>query len=297
MSRGIQRRETMTLREFRDAARGRAGNFADRLPAGMSADHFLQGLISAAHKNPALLRCNQTELFGAAYSIASLGLELDPEAHQAYIVPYKGKPTPVLDYRGLVELAIRSGKVFAFHADVVREGDEFDHWTDENGPHLRHRPAMGGRYGRPLIGCYAVAQLAGGNSVIAVLDDSEIDHIKSGISNLGPAWRDHEPEKWKITAVRRACKLCPKDSALRRALALVDAEMAWHGERNRSTPAAVVPPAGRLVSAAEDTVEVQVEPERIEQGSQVDAKVESEPAKVPAKSSTSKSAKARGSER
>jgi len=218
-----------TIQAFKRDATSRTGNFEAVLPKGMDAAHFAMGLVTAAAKNSALLKCDPQEVFACAYSIAATGLELDPAMQQAYIIPYGNTPTVVIDYRGLIELALRSGKVLSFHSDVVREGETFEHWTDESGPHLKHVPKFGGRNALPLAGAYAIAQLVGGGQVMAVMDDSEIDRIKKS----GVPWKQHAAEMWKKTAIRRCFKLCPKDSAMRRAVSLVDAEMAWEAQSRR----------------------------------------------------------------
>ena len=58
-----------------------------------------------------------------AMKAASLKLPLNKQLGYAYIVPYGKTPTMIIGYKGLYQLAIRSGLYKNINADVVYEGE------------------------------------------------------------------------------------------------------------------------------------------------------------------------------
>lgn len=85
------------------AIRGRIASLVE------NSESFIQSVIVACSSSEYLLDCSAESVWSVAIKAAILKLPVDPELGQAYIVPYKGKATFQLGWRGLVQLALRSG--------------------------------------------------------------------------------------------------------------------------------------------------------------------------------------------
>lgn len=84
---------------------------------------FISTLISVCNGNKQLLECDPRSIVGAAGLAAITDLSISPTLGQAYIVPYKGKAQFQAGWKGLVQLAHRTGKYTALHAGKVCEGE------------------------------------------------------------------------------------------------------------------------------------------------------------------------------
>lgn len=83
---------------------------------------FASSVISIATGSPQLRGCNPTTILGAAMVAATLDLPIVPTLGMAYIVPYKGQCQFQVGYKGLIELAMRSGRFRNIIDEVVYEG-------------------------------------------------------------------------------------------------------------------------------------------------------------------------------
>jgi len=184
------------------------------LPRHVSVDRLMRVALTAVQRTPQLLECDQRSLFGAVIQAAQLGLDPDGVLGQAYLVPYRNKKRGTTEvqlipgYKGLMELARRSGHVTTFAAEVVQENDKFDlaYGLD---PRLNHIPSRTGDRGA-ITGAYAVARMRSGDVQFVWLTKTEIDEIRdaSPSSRSGP-WKTHYKQMMKKTAIRRLCKLLP----------------------------------------------------------------------------------------
>lgn len=200
---------------------------ARALPRHVSPDRLLRVAVTTLRRNPDLARCDQYSLIGAIMQAAQLGLEPDGILGRAYLVPFAAKGQAlkqvqlIVGYRGLMDLARRSGEIVAIYAHVVRERDQF---SVEFGlaPKLTHIPFAGGDAGE-ITGAYAVATFRAGGAQCEHLWRWEIDEIrKSSKASGGGPWVTHYAEMAKKTAVRRLCKYLPASVELMQALSLED---------------------------------------------------------------------------
>ena len=190
-------------------------------PGGIEAERFSQIAMMLFERTPQLLTCTRESLIGAVVEAAKLGLSLDSTLGQAYLIPYNDRKKNITravlipGYRGLTELAMRSGQVHAVWAEVVREGDlcEERQGTD---PGLLHKaPPIFERNDayldkNKIQGAYACARLANGMTVHCLMSKAEIEAIRqqSPGRNSTP-WLQHYAEMSKKTPVRRLCKMLP----------------------------------------------------------------------------------------
>lgn len=83
---------------------------------------FISSVLSIANGNNALRKADPMTVVGAAMVAAQLKLPIVPTIGLAYIVPYKGQAQFQIGYKGLIELAERSGQFKCIIDEVVYEG-------------------------------------------------------------------------------------------------------------------------------------------------------------------------------
>lgn len=88
-----------------------------------NAGTFAASLMELVTGDEKLLACDSKLLMAEAMKAASLKLPLNKQLGYAYIVPYGKAPTMIIGYKGLYQLAIRSGLYKNINADVVYEGE------------------------------------------------------------------------------------------------------------------------------------------------------------------------------
>lgn len=216
------------------------------LPKHITPDRFLRVALTAALKTPKLLQCTTESLTQCLLQCSQFGLE--PDGRRAHLIPFEDRKkqiticTLIIDYKGLVELAIRSGLVSHIHADVIREGDVFEYSVGEITKHvpwfLRRDDQKPSEMGED-IGVYAYARMKDGSSAVAILSNAEVYSIrdnsqgwrafKSGFAKTSP-W---DPSNWvseqemkKKTALRRLTKVLPLSPEFRDAVEADDEEPA-----------------------------------------------------------------------
>jgi len=88
---------------------------------GKHSDSFVAGLIDVF--NSGLQNMDPSLVIQAALKAAVLKLPISKDLGFSYIVPYKGKPQFQIGYKGMIQLAMRSGQVKIFNPDVVYDGE------------------------------------------------------------------------------------------------------------------------------------------------------------------------------
>ena len=190
--------------------------FSLSLPKHLSADRFLRVALTAFTRTPKLLQCTKASLTESLMDCSALGLE--PDGRKAHLLPYWNKRLKafecklIVDYKGLVDLARRSGEIADIHADVVGENDFFEYSFGNDG-HLEHKPAIKGR--GEVIAAYSYVKLKDGSSSYEVMNLEEIEaiHKRSKSADSGP-WVTDWNEMAKKTVFRRHSKWLPVSSEL-----------------------------------------------------------------------------------
>jgi len=182
------------------------------LPKHMSVDRVCRIAITEFRKNPLLSQCEPMSFIAAIMQASQLGLEIGILG-SAYIVPFRNNKNNSVEcnlipgYRGLIDLARRSGNIISISAEIVFENDVFEY---EKGLEYKlvHKPVLVGR--GKMIAAYAVARLRDGGGQFLVMSKEEIDEAKkkSKSANSGPWVSDFEAMAQK-TVVRRLFKWLP----------------------------------------------------------------------------------------
>ena len=90
---------------------------------------FVNNVVALVSNNANLQECAPMSLIYAALKATALNLPLDPNLGFAYIIPYKNNKKNTTEaqfqigYRGLIQLAIRSGQYLLLNVTEVRHGE------------------------------------------------------------------------------------------------------------------------------------------------------------------------------
>lgn len=180
------------------------------LPKHLAPDRMIAVALTCINKTPKLAQCDQGSFFQAMLSLSQLGLE--PDGRRAHLIPYGDQVQLIIDYKGLVELAMRSGQVSNIHADVVCDADVFEYDMGEIKTHkIDFKKDRGEMYA-----AYAVCTFKDGTRKCEVMSKAEVDKIRSR-SRAGKAgpWVTDFNEMAKKTAFRRLSKWLPLSPELR----------------------------------------------------------------------------------
>ena len=95
------------------------------LPSVITPERFTRMVLTALSSSPKLQACTPMSFMGAMMQAAQLGVEPNTPLGQAYLIPYGGVCQFQLGYKGLIDLAYRSGEVSSIQAHEVHENDVF----------------------------------------------------------------------------------------------------------------------------------------------------------------------------
>ena len=84
---------------------------------------FVSNLLALCDGDSNLALCEPNKLMMCAMNATALNLPLNKNLGYAYIIPYKGIPSFQIGYKGLIQLALRSGQYKYLNACEVREGE------------------------------------------------------------------------------------------------------------------------------------------------------------------------------
>ena len=202
------------------------------LPKHMTADRMIRIALTELRKTPKLMECDDKSLFGAIVQCSQLGLEPGNSLGHAYLIPYGRECTLIIGYKGLIELARRSGQIVSISAREVHEKDKFIIKYGLNEV-LEHEPNFVDR--GKVIGFYAIAQLKDGGHQFEYMTLDDIEKVressKSSKGAMSP-WVNYYNEMGKKTVVRRLFKYLPVSIDIQRAISLD--EQADAGVQNNS---------------------------------------------------------------
>jgi recombination protein RecT len=181
------------------------------LPSVITPERFTRMVFTALSSNKKLQACTPESFLGAMMQAAQLGVEPNTPIGQAYLIPYGNQVQFQLGYKGLIDLAYRSGEVQSIQAHEVHEDDTFEYELGLN-PKLKHVPAMKDR-GQVIL-YYAVIKLKNGGEGFEVMSREDVDQFaraKSKTYKNGP-WQTDFDEMAKKTVLKKVLKYAPLKS-------------------------------------------------------------------------------------
>ena len=205
-------RDQIESPKFRD-------EIAKALPKHLTPDRFIRVAVSALTRTPKLKECEPVSLFGAMLTLSQLGIE--PDGRRAHLIPFENRRRGcvecqlIIDYKGLAEMAMRSGVVSYLHADVVCDADIFEENMGEIVAHKIDRRKPRGE----VYAAYAICKFKDGTAKAEVMSSEEIEAIRkrSKAGNSGP-WITDWNEMAKKTVFRRLSKWLPLSPEFRDAV-------------------------------------------------------------------------------
>lgn len=183
---------------------------------------FVQIVLSEIKKNEKLQQAfqeNPSSMFASILAGAEIGLIPSDMLGQFYLIPRKidnrMTVTPMIGYKGLVNIILRSGEVTKVHTECVYEGDEFEPIYGLE-PNIIHKPNFSvPRNSQTLKFVYAVAKLRSGDYQFCVLSKGDIIKIQalSRYNNELYFNDKKDPNMWMVkkTALMQLSKMLPKD--------------------------------------------------------------------------------------
>lgn len=210
-TKAVAKKQPQTIKDYINAM---SGEIAKALPQVMTPERFTRIALSAVSNTPKLGGCTPQSFLGAMMNAAQLGLEPNTPLGQAYLIPFENRKKGITEcqfqigYKGLIDLAYRSGEVKMIDAQTVYENDEFEYELGMD-PVLKHKPARTNR-GNPIY-FYATFKLTNGGQGFQVMSIEDVqDHAKkySKTYNNGP-WQTNFEEMAKKTVLKKLLKYAP----------------------------------------------------------------------------------------
>lgn len=185
------------------------------LPKHMDIDRLTRLAMTTIRTTPALKDADVGSLLGAVMQAAQLGLEPGLMGH-CYLLPFNNKNKGIkevqfiIGYKGMIDLARRSGHIKSIYAHAVYSNDEFDYELGLESK-LVHKPTMNADKGE-FVGAYAVAHFKDGGYQFEFMSKADIEkrkgRSKAANSKFSPWTSDYE-EMAKKTVVRHMWKYLP----------------------------------------------------------------------------------------
>jgi recombination protein RecT len=240
-----QPKQQLTLRD-RLNSEGMKKHLQMALPKHVTPERMVRVALTAMTKTPKLADCDQASFFQALFQCSQWGLE--PDGRRAHLIPFENKRKGIvecqliIDYKGLAELAFRSGMVKSIHAQEVREGDIFDFSMGQVTDHVPHafrrdpgKPAQAGR----VYAYYCIVEMAGDARKCEVMSLDEVNAIRDKSQGYSAfkkgwaktsVWEDYPVEMGKKTVFKRASKWLPLSAEFRTAVEHDDTDYIEHHE-------------------------------------------------------------------
>lgn len=190
------------------------GEIAKALPSVITPERFARIATTALTTTPKLADCTPMSFVGALLQAAQLGVEPNSSLGQAYLIPFDNRKTGlsevqfILGYRGVIDLAYRSGEVETVQAHIVYENDKFEYAFGLK-PELTHIPAKSDR--GPAAYVYAVFTTKSGGYGFEVMSMEDAkEHAKKYSKSYGNGpWQSNFEEMAKKTVLKKALKYAP----------------------------------------------------------------------------------------
>lgn len=218
------------------------------LPRHMTAERMARIATTEMRKVPKLAQCDPMSFLGAVIQCAQLGLEPGNALGHAYILPFdkrekvggqwktvRTEAQVIIGYRGMIDLARRSGQIVSIDARAVYEGDKFECVLGLD-PRIEHQPDwqnMNRADPSKLRFVYAVAKLKDGGLQFDVMSRAEVEGIRarSKAADSGPWVTDFAAMAVK-TVVRRLFKFLPVSIEMQTAVGLDEMAEAGFSQQN-----------------------------------------------------------------
>lgn len=166
-----------------------------------NAGAFAASVLDLYSTDTALQKCEPGKVFAECLKAVSLKLPINKQLGFAYIIPYGDVPTFIIGYKGLLQLAQRTGAYRYINTDVVYEGElkSVDKLTGSV-------DLSGERTGDNIIGYFAYIQTVSGFEKALYWSKEKVmahalRHSKS-YARGNPIWKENFNEMAQKTVLR-----------------------------------------------------------------------------------------------
>lgn len=192
---------------------------AFRKVLGSRSEQYIASIITMVNNNQLLRKCEPISLVNACIISATLDLSIDPNLGFAYIVPYKDRAQFQIGWKGLVQLAIRTGEYKRLGANIVYEGQlqELDDFTGEPIFNFNNKTSD------TIIGYMAYFELVNGFRKSAFMTKNEADFHGKKYSQTYKkgygVWKDNFDSMAKKTVLKLLLgKFAPLSTQMQKAI-------------------------------------------------------------------------------
>lgn len=159
------------------------------------AQRFISSVVSAVQTNPQLAECSHASILSGALLGHSLALPQSPQIGMFYLVPYKGKNGTdavfQLSYRGMLQLAMRSGQYKAMNVTDIREGELVSYNPIEDRYEFKPETDFDKRSSLPIVGYYAFFEMINGFKKGIYWTRDQVDaHAKKYSASYRNGWNN-----------------------------------------------------------------------------------------------------------
>ncbi len=190
------------------------------LPKWLTVERFLTQVRFALTQGKTaakLQQCTPQSVVSSVLMAADLGLDPSGRLGSAWLVPYGTECQLIPGYRGLIDLAVRSGFVRSVNAWVVHENDVFTPVNGRMPKHVPHLPKSGEELDPgPVYAAWCRYKTRDGGDEATIMSLRELWAIRDRSAGYRSAikyqqkdnpWISDPDEMFKKTVIRRALKL------------------------------------------------------------------------------------------
>jgi recombination protein RecT len=141
-------------------------------------NEFVSNLIALCDSDANLAKCNPESIIKCALNATALNLPLNKNLGYAYVIPYKDEPKFQIGYKGLIQLAIRTGQYKYLNATEVRDGEI------KRNKITGHLEFLGENPSGKVIGYIAYLEMINGFSASLYMSEDEIEAHASRFSQM-----------------------------------------------------------------------------------------------------------------
>lgn len=198
---------------------------AEAASAAMKPEDLVRLALMAASRSPDLAKCTRDSILRSLLDAAALGIQPGGLMGRGYLVARKNNKNGTVEcsfdpgWRGLIDIARRTGQIRRIEAHVVHEKDDFEIMRTPLTT-IRHKESKDDNPG-PVTHAYAAAEFTNGSVQIEIVSKRDLDKVRKMGAQNGP-WASWYDEMARKTAVRRLCKFLPYDPMLDQAIRMSD---------------------------------------------------------------------------
>lgn len=181
------------------------------LPKEFNRERFVQNVIAVLNDKPELQKINKAQLQLGLLKGAMLNLDYSNK--EFYLIPYGSSVQFQIDYRGMqkVAKAYSVRPIKDIHADVVRDGDQFEYEIKDNIPSISFKPKPFSN--ADIMGVFCYIEYEDGGITVERMSTEEVQAVRNNYSKAknSAAWTKSFDQMMIKTCIRRALKTVELD--------------------------------------------------------------------------------------